>query len=143
MSRLEVREIAVQFPAVRALDGVSLSFEEGEVHGIIGENGAGKSTLMRVLAGLQEPTSGAVFNNGAQKDFRSVADALRDGIAMIHQELNLVDGLTAAENVFLGKEPHRLGVLSRSEMNAKTADYLKRVGASFGPEIEVGLLSIA
>ena len=143
MPRLEVRDIVVQFPAVRALDGVSLSFEEGEVHGIIGENGAGKSTLMRVLAGLQEPTSGSIYSNESVKHFRSVGEALKEGIAMIHQELNLVDGLTAAENVFLGKEPHRLGVLNRSEMNAKTAEYLKRVGASFGPEIEVGLLSIA
>lgn len=143
MPRLEVRDIVVQFPAVLALDGVSLSFEEGEVHGIIGENGAGKSTLMRVLAGLQEPTSGSIHSNDSAKHFRSVGEALKEGIAMIHQELNLVDGLTVAENVFLGKEPHRLGLLNRSEMNAKTAEYLKRVGASFGPEIEVGLLSIA
>ena len=143
MPRLEVRDIVVQFPAVRALDGVSLSFEEGEVHGIIGENGAGKSTLMRVLAGLQEPTSGSVLRNGEVKHFRFVGDAVNEGIAMIHQELNLVDTLSAAENVFLGKEPHRFGVLNRAEMNAKTTDYLKRVGASFGPQIEVGLLSIA
>ena len=143
MPRLEVRDIVVQFPAVRALDGVSLDFEEGEVHGIIGENGAGKSTLMRVLAGLQEPTSGSVLCGGEVKHFRFVGDAVNEGIAMIHQELNLVDTLTAAENVFLGKEPHRFGVLNRAEMNAKTAEYLKRVGASFGPEIEVGKLSIA
>ena len=143
MPRLEVRDIVVQFPAVRALDGVSLSFEGGEVHGIIGENGAGKSTLMRVLAGLQEPTSGSTFSKEVQIAFRSVGEALKDGIAMIHQELNLVDGLTVAENVFLGKEPHWMGLLNRSEMNAKSAEYLKRVGASFGPEIEVGTLSIA
>src|SRR5687767_13566482 len=143
MPRLEVHDIVVQFPAVRALDGVSLSFESGEVHGIIGENGAGKSTLMRVLAGLQEPTEGSLAVDETEKQFRSVGDALKDGISMIHQELNLVDGLTVAENVFLGKEPHRLGVLNRSEMNAKTSSYLKRVGAAFGPEIEVGMLSIA
>jgi ribose transport system ATP-binding protein len=141
--RLEVREIVMQFPAVRALDGVFLTIEEGEVHGIIGENGAGKSTLMRILAGLQEPTSGSIALDGKVASFSSVGMALSKGIAMIHQELNLADSLTAAENVFLGKEPHRLGVLDRKSMNRRTAMLLERVGAAFGPEIEVGRLSIA
>lgn len=133
----------MQFPAVRALDGVSLSFEEGQVHGIIGENGAGKSTLMRILSGLQLPTSGEIRSRGARRTFHGVGDALREGIAMIHQELNMVDTLTAAENVFLGREPTTLGMLNRDEMNRRTAEYLQQVGASFGPEIEVGELSIA
>src|SRR5512143_3065588 len=111
----------MQFPAVRALGGVTLTFEEAEVHGIIGENGAGKSTFMRILSGLQAPTSGSVALDGRDVEFESVGEALASGIAMIHQELNLADSLTAAENVFLGKEPHRFGVLDRATMNRRTA----------------------
>jgi ribose transport system ATP-binding protein len=143
MSRLEVREIVMEFPAVRALDGVSLAFEQGEVYGIIGENGAGKSTLMRILAGLQAPTSGQILWNGMEIRLRGVADALQRGIAMIHQELNLVDTLSAAENIFLGREKSRLGILDRREMNRRAKEFLGRVGASFGPDILVGELSIA
>lgn len=143
MPRLEVRDIVMQFPAVRALDGVSLAFEAGEVHGIIGENGAGKSTLMRILAGLQLPTSGEIWSDGRRVRFRDVGEALAAGIAMIHQELNLVDPLSVAENVFLGREPRRAGILDRARMNADTAEYLRKVGAPFGPEVEVGTLSIA
>lgn len=143
---LEVREITMQFPAVRALDGVSLAFEKGEVHGIIGENGAGKSTLMRILAGLQAPTSGEVLISEPELhavNLHSVRDALKLGIAMIHQELNLVDTLSVAENVFLGREPHTLGTLDRKTMNARTAELLREVAAEFAPDTLVGDLSLA
>src|SRR4051812_43770074 len=102
MPKLEVQEIAMQFPAVRALDGVSIAFEPGEVHGIIGENGAGKSTLMKILSGVQAPSSGTILLDGKLVAFSGVRQALAHGIAMIYQELNLVDELTVAENVFLG-----------------------------------------
>ena len=181
MPRLSVRDIVMQFPAVRALDGVSLEFEQGEVHGIIGENGAGKSTLMRILAGLQQPTEGQIlvaidrlklkaphtisgefagrrFRHNYVESFearpgteldpepvsmRSVGDALSLGIAMIHQELNLVDQLNVAENVHLGREPRRTGILDRTAMHEATEKYLKEVGATFGAETPVGDLSIA
>src|SRR5262245_12728768 len=117
----------MQFPAVLALNGVTLTFLEGEVHGIIGENGAGESTLLRILAGLQAPTAGELHRDGKTIHFHSVAEALGCGIAMIHQELNLVDTLTAAENVFLGKEPSRFGVLNRGAMNQVTRVLLDRV----------------
>src|SRR5689334_11927453 len=105
MARLEVRDLTMQFPAVRALDGVSLSFEPGEVHGIVGENGAGKSTLMKILSGIQEQTSGLVLVEGEEVRLHGVRHALSLGIAMIHQELDVIDDLTVAENVFLGGEP--------------------------------------
>lgn len=144
MPRIEVRDIVMQFPAVRALDGVSLSFSAGEVHGIIGENGAGKSTLMRILAGLQLPTSGEILGPEHQRlHFKGVDDALKNGIAMIHQELNLVDTLTVAENIFLGREPTIWGRLDRATMKARSVEFLAQVGAGFGPEVEVGNLSIA
>lgn len=143
MPRLEVRDIVMQFPAVRALKGVSLSFEPGTVHGIIGENGAGKSTLMRILAGLQQPTEGQVFLDGNPVLLHGVRDALSRGIAMIHQELNLVDTLSAADNVFLGRELSALGKLDRKGMIAHTRRYLDAVGATFPADALVGSLSLA
>lgn len=143
MARLEVRDVVMQFPAVRALDRVSLSFEPGEVHGVIGENGAGKSTLMKILAGVQQPTSGSLLLEGNAVRFHSVREALQQGIAMIHQELDLVDSLSVAENVFLGSEPTTFGLLNRSDMNTKTDSLLRSVGASFSSSAAVGSLSIA
>ncbi len=143
VSRLEVRDLTVQFPAVRALDGVSLSFEPGEVHGVVGENGAGKSTLMRVLSGIKAPTAGSVVVEGSAVRLHGVRHALSLGIAMIHQELDVIDDLSVAENVFLGSEPRRFGVIDRRVMAARTAALLKRVGASFAPTTLVGDLSIA
>jgi ribose transport system ATP-binding protein len=140
---LEVQDVVMQFPAVRALDGVSLAFEPGEVYGVIGENGAGKSTLMRILSGLQRPTSGQIFIEGNRVEFASVRDALGHGIAMIHQELNLVNTLSVAENVFLGREPRRLGFIDRRLMNEKAAAYLARVGARFSATTSLGRLSLA
>ncbi len=143
MHRLEVRDLVMQFPAVTALDRVSLSFKLGEVHGVIGENGAGKSTLMKILAGVQQPTSGSVLLDGQEVRFGSVRDALRSGIAMIHQELDLVDTLSVAENVFLGGEPTRWGMLARSRMDERAKQLLKSVGAEFSPRAALGTLSIA
>lgn len=143
MPRLEVRDIAMLFPAVRALDGVSLVFESGEVHGIVGENGAGKSTLMKILSGLQSPTQGSILLDGEQLSLHGVRDALGKGIAMIHQELNLVDHLTVSENVFLGRELTQGGVLNRGRMAELTRQYLDQVHAPFSPNTMVGDLSIA
>jgi ribose transport system ATP-binding protein len=140
---LEVRDVTQQFPAVRALDGVSLAFRAGEVHGVIGENGAGKSTLMRVLAGLQVPTSGEVLIDGTAKRLTSVRQAEAEGIVMIHQELNLVDELTVAENVFLGREPRRGLAIDRRTMETRTAELLREVGAPFAPTARVADLSLA
>src|SRR5665213_3577140 len=137
MPRLEVKNISMQFPAVQALDDVSISFEPGEVHGIVGENGAGKSTLMKILSGVQEATSGSISLDDKSVSLRSVKDAQRHGIAMIHQELNLVDELTVAENVFLGREITRAGVLDRSKMAAETENYLNQVHAGFSAGAKV------
>ena len=133
----------MQFPAVQALDGVSLSFEPGEVHGVVGENGAGKSTLMKILSGVQEPTGGHVLVEGVPVRLHGVRHALSLGIAMIHQELDVIDDLTVAENVFLGSEPRRFILVDRKTMRARTQALLDRVGAGFSPNTLVGDLSIA
>lgn len=141
--RLEVNNVVMEFPGVRALGGVSIAFEPGEVHGVVGENGAGKSTLMKILGGVQRATSGEILLDGVPVDIHGVRGAIRHGIAMIHQELNLVDDLTVAENVFLGRELTHTGVLNRSKMVEETQLVLSRVHASFPPTAKVGTLSIA
>jgi len=133
----------MEFPAVKALNGVSISFAEGEVHGIVGENGAGKSTLMRILSGVQQATSGQMLLNGQPVTLHGVKDALKRGIAMIHQELNLIDELTVAENVFLGRESTKSGMLDRAKMVQATEVYLEQVHAGFPATTKVADLSIA
>ncbi len=133
----------MEFPAVRALDGVSIAFASGEVHGIVGENGAGKSTLMKILSGVQQATSGTMKLDGTPVLLHGVKDALRRGIAMIHQELNLIDELTVAENVFLGREITKGGLLNRAQMVSETEGFLKQVHAGFPATTKVKDLSIA
>lgn len=141
--RLEVKDVTMEFPSVRALAGVSLAFQEAEVHGIVGENGAGKSTLMNILGGVLRPTSGTIVLEGNPIEPGSVRHAQSLGIGMIHQELNLVDELTVAENVFLGREKTKKGLLDRPAMVAETQKFLNRVHATFSPTAKVGDLSIA
>jgi len=140
---IEVRELVKEFPGVRALDGVTLAFRAGEVHGVVGENGAGKSTLMKVLSGIEQPTSGTIAIDGEPVTLRSTMHAARLGVAMIHQELNLVDELTVADNIFLGREMSRFGwVASRTQRHA-SREILGRVNCNVEPTRRVGSLSIA
>ena len=133
----------MQFPAVRALDGVSLTTVPGEVHGIVGENGAGKSTLMKILSGVLRPTSGTILLDGVPVRLDGVRAGQAHGIAMIHQELNLIDELTVAENVFLGREHSKGGVLLRAQMIEETDALLQQVHAPFPATTRAGELSIA
>jgi ribose transport system ATP-binding protein len=141
-SPIGVENLTVQFPAVRALDDVTLHFGAGEVHGIIGENGAGKSSFMRVVAGLQRPTAGRLLIDGRPVHVSGAADAIRRGVGMIHQELNLVDELSVAENLFLGRFPGRL-FLNRSTMRTRASELLASVGSEVDPSTRLGRLSIA
>lgn len=143
MPTIAVKTLTVEFPGVRALNSVSLSFSAGEVHGIIGENGAGKSTLMRVLSGLQQPTDGELLLEGNSIGIPSVRAALKYGIAIIHQELNLVDDLTVAENIFLGREPTKLGIVNEQSMETEASWWLGRVGAEIRASALVRDLRIA
>ena len=140
---LEIRNITKQFPAVRALDGVSLDLAAGEVHGVIGENGAGKSTLMKILAGIQPPDQGSLTLDGQPYQPRNVNDASRAGVVMIHQELNLVDDLSVAENILLGREPRRFGLIQLGRMRTEAARLLTEIGANIDPRARVGDLPVA
>jgi ribose transport system ATP-binding protein len=142
---LEVRDIRKQFPGVLALDGVSLSVQPGEVLALIGENGAGKSTLMKILAGIYTPDQGELFLDGQPLRLSGVADALRRGIVLIHQELNLADNLSVAANLFLGREKtwgSWLGWLDRPGMRRAALRLLERVGLAVSPETLVGDLAL-
>ncbi|WP_219467164.1 sugar ABC transporter ATP-binding protein [Nonomuraea rhizosphaerae] len=141
---LVMRGIVKQFPGVRALDGVDLDVEAGEVHCLLGQNGAGKSTLIKVLAGVHQPDEGTIEFNGAQIRASSPIDAIRLGFATIYQELDLVEGLSVAENIFLGHEHARAGWMNRGAANRAAAEVLTRLGhPEIRPKAEVGRLSPA
>jgi ribose transport system ATP-binding protein len=141
---LAVEQLTKDFPAVRALDAVSLSFRAGEVHALVGENGAGKSTLMKILSGVYQPTSGTIRRDGEVVAVAAPAEANRLGIAMVHQELNLVEELSVAENIFLGRERTACcGWLRRRETHAEARGLLDVVGLDVPPTTRVGDLSIA
>ncbi|MCF2531055.1 sugar ABC transporter ATP-binding protein [Yinghuangia soli] len=138
---LAMREIVKEFPGVRALDGVSLEVREAEVHCLLGQNGAGKSTLIKVLAGVHQPDEGVLLWRGEQVRPGNPTAAIRLGISTVYQELDLVEGLSVAENVFLGHERARFGFTRRGEINRATAALLHRLGhGSIAPTTPVGRL---
>ncbi len=143
---LELIEIGKTYPGVVALDRVSLSVAPGEVIGLVGENGAGKSTLMKILGGVIAPTSGIVRVDGIDHAALTVSEAMRAGIAFVHQELNLFDNLDAAANVFIGREPiygGPLKLIDRNLLHRETEPYLKRLGVDFKPDTLVADMSLA
>lgn len=138
--RLEARNLVKSFPGVRALRGVSLTVNGGEVVAVAGENGAGKSTLMKILAGVQPPDDGEVLVDGHPVRFHSVADALARGIVLIHQELNLAGNLDVAANIFLGREPRRFGLIDRARLRREARPWLQAVGLNVDPAVRVDSL---
>lgn len=139
---LEARGLHKRFLGVHALDGVSAQFCPGEVIAVMGENGAGKSTLMKCLAGVYQPDAGQILCEGREVLIPDVRAATRQGIAFIHQELNLAENLSVAANVFLGREPRIAGFLRQGEMNRRTSKLLQDLGMDFAPETPVADLSI-
>ncbi|MCU1678097.1 MAG: transporter-related protein [Frankiales bacterium] len=141
---LEMSGIVKEFPGVRALDGVDLDVRAGEVHCLLGQNGAGKSTLIKVLAGAHQPDAGTIHWEGEVVTLGSPTAAIKRGIATIYQELDLVDGLSVAENVFLGHELSSGGFTRRGELRSQTRAILGRLGhGEIPPGREVGHLSAA
>ncbi|HEY4218106.1 MAG TPA: sugar ABC transporter ATP-binding protein [Gemmatimonadaceae bacterium] len=141
---LSASGLVKRYPGVLALDEVSIDIRGGEVHAVAGENGAGKSTLMHILAGATIPDGGTLTVDGTPVRFRSPRDAQALGIRMIHQELNLVPDMSVAENVLLGAEPSRAGVVDRARLAARTREVLDRLGQHALPtDVPVGRLSLA
>ena len=125
---LEMVGITKAFPGVQALSGVDLRVRKGEVHCLLGQNGAGKSTLIKVLAGVHRPDEGVIRIDGEERELRTPVAATSAGIATIYQELDLVDGLSVAGNIYLGQEMTTLGVTQRRQQNRKAAELLARLG---------------
>ncbi|MFB9247707.1 sugar ABC transporter ATP-binding protein [Sphaerisporangium melleum] len=136
--------IGKSFLGVRVLRGVDLAAAAGEVHAVVGENGAGKSTLMKILAGVHTPDEGSIEIDGRRVTFGHPVEAQRSGVAIIYQEFTLLPERTVAENVFLGREPGRWGLVDRAAMESATAELLHSLGEeSFGPRDLVRRLSVA
>ncbi|MEO9337744.1 sugar ABC transporter ATP-binding protein [Mesorhizobium sp. SB112] len=141
---LTVENVRKEFPGVLALDDVSFRLKRGTVHALMGENGAGKSTLMKILAGIYTPDNGEFRLKGQPIRLKSPLDALENGIAMIHQELNLMSFMTVAENIWIRREPkNAFGFIDHGAMQRMTADLFKRLNINIDPEIQVRDLSVA
>ncbi len=143
---LKMQGIEKRFGGVRALRTVDFEIKAGEVVALAGENGAGKSTLMKILGGVLEPDAGEVLIDGERALIRSVADATRYGISFIHQELNVLDNLDVAANVFLGREPRRSGLrwlIDSKRMHKDARVYLEQLGLDIPTDTQLSRLSIA
>ncbi|MBB3731264.1 ribose transport system ATP-binding protein [Nonomuraea dietziae] len=141
---LSMTGIGKSFLGVRVLAEVDLAVAAGQVHAVVGENGAGKSTLMKILAGVHAPDTGTITIDGRQVSFGHPLDAQRAGVAIIYQEFTLLPERSVAENVFLGREPLRRGLVDRAAMDTATASLLAGLGEdSFGPRDPVKRLSVA
>ncbi|MGO7205574.1 sugar ABC transporter ATP-binding protein, partial [Rhizobium ruizarguesonis] len=141
---LSAEGVRKEFPGVVALDDVQFRLKRASVHALMGENGAGKSTLMKILAGIYTPDKGDIRLKGIEIQLKSPLDALENGIAMIHQELNLMPFMTVAENIWIRREPkNRFGFIDHGVMHRMTEELFTRLNISIDPDIEVRFLSVA
>ena len=134
--------IGKTFPGVKALDGISFSAQPGQVHALMGENGAGKSTLLKILGGAYLPSTGTLQIGEQVMAFKSAADSIASGVAVIHQELHLVPEMTVAENLFLGHLPSRFGVVNRGLLRQQALACLKGLADEIDPAEKLGRLSL-
>jgi len=126
---LKIEHISKHFPGVLALDDVSFEVERGTIHALVGENGAGKSTLIKILSGVNSLESGEILLRGQSVRFARPIDAIRSGISVVHQEIKLVETLTVAENIYIGRPPMKNGLLDRRRLNADARRLLDSIGA--------------
>jgi monosaccharide-transporting ATPase len=135
--------ITKRFGAATALDRVDFASAPGEVHALVGENGAGKSTLVKIMTGAYHRDEGAMFLDGSAVDFETPAEAQAAGVCAVHQEIHLLRLRTVAENVFLGREPRRWGLVDWPRMNAETTALLASLGLDIDPQATLGTLNTA
>jgi monosaccharide-transporting ATPase len=140
---LQMEGISKAFPGVRALEGASLTVGRGEVHAVMGQNGAGKSTLIKILTGAYRRDAGTVTLDGRPVDFHSPQQAQAGGVSTIYQEVNLVGFRSVAENIFLGREPRRFGLIDRRRMSAQAGELLGRLGVEVDVTRPLGSLNVA
>ena len=140
---LDMSGIHKRFPGVHALRGIDLQLKQGEVLALVGENGAGKSTLIKTLGGAQRPDEGSIVIDGTPVEIHSPHDSQEAGIGIIYQEFNLVPHLSVRENIFLGREIHRRGVINRAAEQDRAQELLAKIGVDIDPETPCGELSTA
>ena len=140
---MQLRGLAKAYGAITVLSGVDLDIQAGEIHALIGENGAGKSTLMRLVSGHVQPTAGTIAFQGKPISFARPAAAEQAGIVLVHQEILLADGLSVVENLFLGRELTRHGIVDDRAMEAIAVDRLASIGCTASPRMLVRDLPIA
>ncbi len=140
---LRMENIRKVFSGVVALDDVDLTLRAGEVHSLVGENGAGKSTLIKVMTGAYTRDGGDIFLEGKPVNFRSPEDANNAGVVAVYQEVNLLMFRTVAENIFLGREPRKFGLIDWTRMNNEAGELLNNLGLNIDPKAELGTLNIA
>lgn len=142
---VELKNINKSFFNVSALNNVSFNLKKGEVHALVGENGAGKSTLMKILTGIYSKDSGEIFVKGKQELINNVIDSMNLGIAMIHQELNLIEDLTVAQNIFIGREKEFSSPFFQNDkiINERARDLCKEIGINVEPDMLVREMSVA
>lgn len=139
---IEMKEITKKFGDFVANDHINLTVEKGEIHALLGENGAGKSTLMNMLAGLLEPTSGTIFINGKEVKIDSPSKSTHLGIGMVHQHFMLIDAFTVAENIILGNEVTKSGVLDLKTAADNIKTLSEKYGLSVDPNSKVSDISV-
>lgn len=139
---IEMRNITKQFGTFKANNQVNLNVRKGEIHALLGENGAGKSTLMNILSGLLEPTQGDIFMNGSKVEITSPTAANRLGIGMVHQHFMLVDAFTVTENIILGSEPTKYGVINQKKARKNIQEVSEQYGLAVNPDAYVKDLSV-
>jgi len=140
---LEMRGVAKTFPGVKALTDVALTLQRGEILALLGENGAGKSTLIKILGGAHSPDKGEILIDGREVDIHSPVSSQAAGIAIIYQEFNLVPALSVSDNIFLGQEKTRFGILNRAEERKKTRELFQRLEVDIDPDAICNTLTVA
>ena len=143
--RLEMRDVCKSFPGVKALDHAQLKLRPGTVHALMGENGAGKSTLMKCMFGIYKMDEGEIYYEGEKVHIKDPLDALKKGIAMVHQELQPIPERSVAENIFVGRYPMKMGglVVDHNKMYADAAKVLKEVHLNYDPRAKLKTLSVS
>lgn len=140
---LQLKNITKIFPGVKALDNVQFELRKGEIHAIMGENGAGKSTFIKVITGVYQPDGGEMYLNGEKVAFKGPRDAQAAGIAAVYQHATSYPDLSVAENIFMGHEIIKHGMIQWKKMNEEANKLLKRMNAEFDSTVEMGTLSVA
>jgi len=140
---IQIQNITKSFPGVTALDQINLDIHEGEVHVLVGENGAGKSSLIKILCGIYQPDEGLIRYQGRNYAPQNANDAIKAGIRVVYQELNLISYLSIAENIFFERLPAKAGLVDRLKLNRESQKLLDEVGLKLSPKTPIYQLGIA